>query len=165
MKHGIVIACMMGLVIAGGAYAADDSTNAPPVPHRPMRPMVDNLLGPRILDELALTSDQQTKYNALDANFKNDVAKWRANNSQSGSTNTNAAAGGNRQELRTLRRSYIEKLRTFLTADQNAKLTQWIENGPGRGRRGGGPEGAGNPPPQPPPAGSPPPQPPTPGNN
>jgi hypothetical protein len=149
MKHGIIITCMIGLLIAGSACAADDSTNAPPMTHRPMRPMMDSLLGPRILDELALTSDQQAKYNALDTSFKSDVAKWRANNPPSGA-NTNAAPGAGRQELRELRHGYIEKLRAILTADQNAKLTQWIENGPGRGRRGGGPEGAGNPPPPPP---------------
>jgi len=165
MKHGILITCMIGLLIAGGAYAQGDSTNAPPVPHRPMRPMMDNLLGPRILEELALTSDQQTKYNSLDASFKSDVAKWRANNRPSGGANTNAVPGAGRQELRQLRHGYIEKLRAVLTADQNAKLTQWLENGPGRERHGGGPGAGGNAPPPPQSGGNPPPQPPPPANN
>ena len=148
MKHGVLVTCMIGLLIASGAYAADDSTNAPP--HRPMRPMMDHLLGPRALETLALTSDQQTKYNSLDASFKSDVAKWRANH-PAGGTSTNAAPGAGRQELRQLRHGYIEQLRGVLTTDQNTKLNQLLENGPGRERHGGGPGEGGNPPPPPPP--------------
>jgi hypothetical protein len=163
MKHGILVTCTIGLLIAVGAYGQDGSTNAPPVAHRPMRPMMDSLLGPRILDELALTGDQQTKYNSLNASFKSDVAKWRANH-PSGGASTNAAPGAAREELRQLRHGYIEKLRAVLTADQNTKLTQWLENGP-RERHGGGPSAGGNPPPPPQSGGNPPPQPPPSGNN
>jgi Spy/CpxP family protein refolding chaperone len=151
---------LTSVVIAVGALAANDSTNAPPpMPQHPMRPMMDNILGPHIFDALALTSDQLTKYNTLNADFKKDIAKLRANNG------TNAVPGAGRQELRELHHSYIEKLRPILTPDQNAKLTQWLENGPGHGRHGGGPEAGGNPPPQPPPGGNPPPQAPPPPNN
>jgi hypothetical protein len=161
MKRVTMTTCLTSIVIAIGAYAADGSTNAPPPPppQHSMRPMIDNILGPRIFDALVLTSDQLTKYNALNADFKKEIAKVRA------SEGTNAAPGAARQEIRTLHRSYIEKLRPVLTADQNAKLTQWLENGPGHGHRGGGPEGAGNPPPPPPPGGNPPPPPPPPANN
>lgn len=161
MKRAVIVACLTCIMIAtGSSYAADDSTNAPPpVAHRPMRPMMDNILGPRIFDALALTSDQLTKYNALNADFKKDFAKFRAN------IGTNAVPGTGRQEFRELHQSYIEKLRPILTPDQNAKLTQALENGPGHGHRGGGPEGAGNPPPPPPPGGNPPPPPPPPANN
>ena len=161
MKRAVIVACITCVMIAvGSAYAADGSTNAPPpTPQHPMRPMLDNILGPRIFDALALTGDQVTKYNSLNADFKKDIAKLRANNG------TNAVPGAGRQELRELHRSYIEKLRPILTSDQNAKLTQWLENGPGRGHRGGGPYAGGNPPPQPPPGGNPPPQAPPPPNN
>jgi Spy/CpxP family protein refolding chaperone len=155
MKRAIIVACLTGAVIATGALAADDSTNAPPP--RPMRPMMGNLLRPRILEDLALTADQQTKYNSLDASFKSDVAKLQANNAPPGGPTTNAPPSGGREAFRALHRSYIEKLRAFLTADQNAKLTQALENGPGGGRRGAGPGAGGNPPP--------PPQPPPPQNN
>ncbi len=138
MKRAIIIACLTSVVMAAAALAADDSTNAPPTTRRPMRPMMGNLLPPRILDELALTGDQQTKYDSLDASFKSDVAQWEAKNGAAGGAVTNAPPSGGRQALRALRKSYIEKLRAFLTADQNAKLTQAIENGPGRGRRGAG---------------------------
>jgi Spy/CpxP family protein refolding chaperone len=150
MKRAVIIACLTSIVIAAGALAAD-STNAPPMMSH--RPMLGNLLPSHVLEELALTPDQQTKYNALDASFKSDVAKWRAENAPSSGTTTNTPPpSGGRQALRALRKSYIEKLRTFLTADQNAKLTEIIENGPGRGRRGAG-EGTGtNTPPQTPPS-------------
>jgi hypothetical protein len=151
MKRAMIIACLTSVVMAVGALAADDSTNAPPVTHRPM---MRSLLPPRVLEELALTADQQTQYNTLDASFKSDIAKLRANNGPPGGTTTNAPTpppSGGRQALRALRKSYIEKLRAFLTADQNATLTQAIENGPGHGRRGAG-EGTGtnSPPPTPP---------------
>jgi Spy/CpxP family protein refolding chaperone len=150
MKRAVIIACLTSMIVAVGAFA-DDATNAPPVPHRPM---MRNLLPPRILGELALTADQQTKYDALDADFKSDVAKLLANNGASSGTSTNAPPSGGRQALRALHKSYLEKLRAFLTADQNAKLTQAIENGPGGGRRGMGQGGGANPPTQPPPSGS-----------
>jgi len=165
MKHGVLITCMIGLLIAVGAYAQDGSTNAPPMGRRPMRPRMDSLLWPRALEALALTGDQQAKYNSLDASFKNDVAKWRANNPPSGGANTNAVPGAGREELRQMRHGYIEKLRAVLTADQNTKLTQMLENGPGRERRGGGPGAGENPPPPPPAGGNAPPQPPPPANN
>ena len=146
MKRAFFIACLTSVVLAVGAFA-DTSTNAPPPPppppHRP-RPMMDNILGPRILETLALTSDQQTKYNALNDEFKKAVAKLNA------TTGTNAVAGPDRKQFRELHRSYIEKVRPILTADQNAKLTQWLESGPGHGRHGGGPDSGGNPPTPPP---------------
>jgi hypothetical protein len=146
MKRVVIIACLTSFIIAaGGAYAADGSTNAPPMIHRPMRPMMDSILGPRVFDALALTSDQQAKYNTLNADFKKDVAKWEANNGPSNGTTTNAPPRGGRQELHALRKSYVEKVRAFLTADQNAKLTQIIENTPGRGRRGAGQAAGANP--------------------
>jgi hypothetical protein len=148
MKRAMIIACLTSIVIAAGALAADNSTNAPPMPHRPM---MRNLLSPPILNELALTGDQQTKYDALDASFRSDVAKLRASNGPSSGTATNAPPSGGRQAFRALRKSYIEKLRAVLTADQNAKLTQALENGPGGEHRGPGPGAGGNPPPQPPP--------------
>jgi Spy/CpxP family protein refolding chaperone len=150
MKRAVIIACLTSVVIAAGAYAADGSTNAPPsLPPHPMRPMLVNLLPPRVFDALALTADQQAKYNTLNESFKSDVAKLRTN---SQSSSTNAVPGAGRQEARELRHGYIEKLRGVLTADQNAKLTQALEN-MGHGRREGGQAGGANPPgPTPPPA-------------
>jgi hypothetical protein len=42
--------------------------------------MMENLLPPPVLEELALTPEQKTNYDALAAGFKKDAAKWRADN-------------------------------------------------------------------------------------
>ena len=121
------------------------------------RPKMDNLLPPPVLGDLALTPDQKTKYDALAADYKKDFAKWRESNPPTGEPPSPEA----RQAVRDLRKSYTDKVRTFLTDDQKAKLDQALERMRSRGRvaRGsggsGGPGGAGGapPPPPPPPAG------------
>jgi Spy/CpxP family protein refolding chaperone len=172
MKRGIIIACLIGLVAAVGARAADESTNKPPAEHRPMRPMppmMDSLLPPRLLDELALTADQKTKYDALNAAFKKDAAKWRTDNNydldkaheemrkarDAGDNATMKKLADQRKGLMDIRKSYIDKLRAFLTDEQTTKLEKALEHGPGRGPRGGPssgakPPGATTPPPPPP---------------
>jgi Spy/CpxP family protein refolding chaperone len=155
MKRGFVIACLISLAATAAVFAQGGSTNAPPEGTRPMRPMMGNLLPPRVLEQLALTGDQQSKYDALDTSFKSDVAKLRAPSSASSGSVTNAPPppSGGRQQMRELRRSYIEKVRAFLTADQNAKLTQAMENMANRRRGGGGPaEGSNSPAQTPPPS-------------
>ena len=168
MKRGIIIACLIGLVAIMGARAAD--TNAPPPKppgdQRPPRPMgmMDNLLPPRVVDDLALTADQKTKYDELQAGFKKDAAKWRADNNydpekareemtkarEAGDEATMKKLGEQRKGLMDLRKSYTDKVRAFLTDDQKAKLDKALERGPGRGPRGG-PNSGGPPPPPPPP--------------
>lgn len=148
MKRGIIIACLIGL---GAAIGAQAETNAPPKPSRDGRPMgnrpnMDNLLAPPVLDELALTADQKAKYDPLAADFKKDLAKWRAENQVSGNTPSPEA----RQAMRDLRKSYIDKLRASLTDEQKAKLDKAQERMRARGQRG--PGGPGSPPPPSPPS-------------
>jgi Spy/CpxP family protein refolding chaperone len=152
MKHRIIIACMIGLMTVTAALAADEPTNAPPVAPRPPR-SVFGLLRQPVLDQLALTPEQKAKYDPLNASFKSDVAKLRADNAAAG---TNAPPGGGRQAMLELRKSYVEKVRAFLTAEQNATLDKAMQHGPGPGGHGG-PNGGPNAPP--------PPQSPPPGNN
>jgi Spy/CpxP family protein refolding chaperone len=149
MKRGIIIACLIGL--AAGLTAQAQETNAPPKPpagNGPAwgggnRPMMDNILMPRMLEELSLTADQKTKYDALEKDFKSDLAKLREANKgdmQKG-----------RQAMRDLRRSYQDKVRAFLTDAQKTTLDKAQERA--RSMRGqGGPGGATPPPPPPPPA-------------
>jgi hypothetical protein len=139
MKRGILIACLIGLVAAVGARAADEPPANPTGERRPMRSGMDNLLPPHVLEKLALTADQKTKYDALDASFKKDVAKWRSNQSSgsesgssSGSTNN---VSSNRKGLRELHKGYIDQLRPSLTSDQTATLDKALENM--RNNRGG----------------------------
>lgn len=148
MKRGIIIACLIGL---GAAIGAQAETNAPPKPPREGRPMgnrpnMDNLLAPPVLDELALTANQKAKYDPLAADFKKDVAKWRADHEGSG----NGPSPEARQAMRDLRKSYIDKLRASLDDDQKAKLDKALERMRARGQRG--PGGPGSPPPPSPPS-------------
>ena len=150
MKRGIIVALLIGSFAAVGAQAQE--TNAPPAPkppaRRPMGPMMEHLLGPRVLDELSLTAEQKTKYDALEAAFKKDAAKWQAENrpggGSSGPTGTNMPFA-DRRGLRDLRRSYLDKVRDFLTDEQKTKLDKALERA---WERRGGP-GHGGPPPPP----------------
>ncbi len=167
MKRGMIIACLIGLVAAVGARAADEPAAKPPESPRPMRGnMMDNLLPPRVLDELALTADQKTKYDALEASFKKDAAKWQADNNydpEKAREEMRAARESNdqaalkkladqRKGLMDIRKGYVDKLRASLTDEQKTKLDKALANGPGRGPRGGpNPDRKPSTPPSPPP--------------
>ena len=147
MKRGIVIACLIGLVVALTAQAQE--TNAPPKPLPPRpgmgggRPMLDSIIMPRVLEELSLTADQKTKYDVLETQFKAEVTKVRESNQgdmQKG-----------RQAMRDLRRSYQDKVRAFLTNEQKTKLDKAHARAMMRGGGPGGQGGGAQPPPAPPP--------------
>jgi protein CpxP len=145
MKRGIIIACLIGLV--AGLTAQAQETNTPPKPppgnrSGGNRPMMDNIIMPRVLDEIALTADQKTKYDALEKDFKGEVAKLREAN--------NGDMQKGRQAMRDLRKSYQDKVRAFLTDEQKAKLDKAQERARAMMRGGSGP-GGGQPPPPPPP--------------
>jgi hypothetical protein len=137
MERGILIACLIGFVAAVGARAADE----PPVnstgQHGPMRGGMGDLLPTHLLDKLALTADQKTKYDALDASFKKDLAKWRSthssgseSSSSAGSTNnvSSNSVSSSHKGMRELRKGYIDQLRPSLTSDQTATLDKALEN-------------------------------------
>jgi Spy/CpxP family protein refolding chaperone len=116
-----------------------------------------------MLEELALTPEQKTKYDALAAGFKNDAAKWRADNNydpekareemrqarDAGDEATIQRLNDQRKGFMDLRKSYVDKVRAFLTDEQKANLDKALERAR-EGRGGHGPGGA--PPPQPTPA-------------
>jgi Spy/CpxP family protein refolding chaperone len=127
--------------------------------------MMENLLPPPVLEDLALTPAQKTNYDALAAGFKKDAAKWRADNNydpekvreemrqarDAGDQATIQKLTDQRKGLMDLRKSYVDKVRAFLTDEQKAKLDKALERA--REMRGGqGPGGAPPPPPPPPPA-------------
>jgi hypothetical protein len=163
MKRGIIITSLIGLVAATAARAAD--TDAPPLPNPSAhQPLVGNLLLPRVLEDLALTSGQQSSYDALASDFKKDAAKWRADNNydsekareemsqarNAGDQATIQKLTDQRKGLVDLRKSYVDKVRAFLTDDQKATLDKALEHA--HDWSGGhGPSGA-LPPPQEPPA-------------
>jgi Spy/CpxP family protein refolding chaperone len=141
MKRGIIITTLIGLVAATAARAAD--TNAPPLPNPSAhQPLVGNLLPPRVLEDLALTSGQQASYDALASDFKKDAAKWRADNnydpekareemSQARAASDQATIQkltDQRKGLLDLRKSYVDKVRAFLTDEQKATLDKALEH-------------------------------------
>jgi len=132
MKRGMLIACLIGLVAAVGARAADEPPANPTGQHGSTRGGMDNLLPPHVLEKLALTADQKTKYDALNASFKNDVAKWRSSHNSgtesSSSTGSTNNVSSNRKGLRELHKGYIDQLRPILSSDQTATLDKALEN-------------------------------------
>jgi hypothetical protein len=163
LKRGIIITSLIGLVAATAARAAD--TDTPPLPNPAAhQPMMGNLLMPRVVEDLALTSGQQSSYDALASDFKKDAAKWRADNNydaekahaemsqarDAGDQATIQKLTDQRQGLVDLRKSYVDRVRAFLTDDQKATLDKALEHAQNWGG-GHGPSGA-LPPPQEPPA-------------
>jgi hypothetical protein len=104
--------------------------------------MAGNLLPPRVLEDLALTSEQQANYDALAAGFKKDAAKWRADNNydsqKAREEMSQARAAGDqatiqkltnqRKGLMDLRQSYVDKVRAFLTDEQKVTLDKGLEH-------------------------------------
>lgn len=141
MKRGMIIACLIGLMAAVGARAADESSSPSTGEHHSARGAMDSLLPPRLLEKLDLTADQKTKYDSLNASFKSDIAKWQSSHSSS-STSTNSAstehASGNHKGLRELRKSYMDQLRPSLTSEQIATLDKAAEEMRNRRQSQGG---------------------------
>jgi hypothetical protein len=141
MKRGIIITSLIGLVAATATRAAD--TDTPPLPNPSAhQPMVGSLLMPRVLEDLALTSGQQSSYDALASDFKKDAAKWRADNNydpekareamgqarDAGDQATIQKLTDQRKGLVDLRKSYVDRVRAFLTDDQKATLDKALEH-------------------------------------
>lgn len=141
MKRGIIITSLIGLVAATAARAAD--TDTPPLPNPSVhQPMMGSLLMPRVLENLALTSGQQASYDALAVDFKKDAAKWRADNNydpekareemtqarDTGDQATIQKLTDQRQGFVDLRKSYVDKVRAFLTDEQKVTLDKAFEH-------------------------------------
>jgi hypothetical protein len=89
-----------------------------------------------------LTPVQQTSYDALAAGFKKDAAKWRADNNydpekareamvqarDAGDQATIQKLTEQRQGFVDLRKSYVVRVRAFLTDDQRATLDKALEH-------------------------------------
>ena len=118
---------------------ADDVTNTPPAHHGPRGngQLPDHILQPKIVDGLALTAEQKTAYDSLEAAFKKDAAKWRADNPIDETAVQKARETGDKEALRQfrekrqglmdLRKGYIDKLRASLTDEQKTKLDKALE--------------------------------------
>jgi hypothetical protein len=113
--------------------------------------MLDNLLPPRVLDELKLTTEQKSKYDELQAAFKKELDAWKAAHPNAAEqmrtareNHDEAAMDKLREERKSVlevRKANVDKLRQSLTTEQKATLEKSIEQA--RNRRGPGPDGPG----------------------
>jgi hypothetical protein len=136
MKRIMLVTCLIGLMAAVGARAADEPSTGTTGEHHGARGAMDSLLPPRLLEKLDLTADQKTKYDTLNASFKKDLAKLEGNSTSS----TNSVSSGNtgrsnRKGVRELRKSYMDQFRPSLTSEQTATLDKAAEEM--RNRRSG----------------------------
>ena len=175
MKRLMIAITALGLLAAGAARAADES-NQPPAkvhggpPGGPGGPRAEMpLIGPKLMDELKLTSEQEPKVKALEDEFDKQRDKLRADLKNNPDTaklrdeiRTAHDAGDNekvkslrekqmalQKPLLDLRKQYMDKVRALLTDDQKKTLDQARERvhdrwGPGA------PKGEAPPPPPPP---------------
>ena len=117
---------------------AQNATNTTAHGPRATGPRVDHILPPPIVDSLALTAEQKTTYDGLDAAFKKDAAKWRADNPVDEAAVKKAHDTGDKEALRQLqekqqglwdiRKGYIDKVRASLTDAQKAALDKALQD-------------------------------------
>lgn len=120
--------------------------------------MLDNLLPPRALDELKLTTEQKAKYDELQAAFKKEADAWKTAHPNAQEQMRKARDDGDeaamsklREERKTImdaRKASVDKFRESLTAEQKEALDKSIEqarNRRGQGGSGGGGPGGGGP--------------------
>ena len=138
---------------------ADNATNTPPAKHQGPHgegQLLDHVLPPKIIASLALTADQQSTLDSLEAAYKKDATKWRADNpidetalKQARDTSDKEALRQFREKqqgLQAIRKGYFDKFRAILTDAQKTTLEEM------RSRKTGGQHGAKPAAPTPPPA-------------
>jgi len=149
MKRTLIGLATLALALSFAAHTNAQTTNAPAAPagHRS-----GDLLPPPIVNMLALTPDQQSKYNALKAQYQQEREAWFKDHQDeldkirheihlAQSTNDVSRMSELRQQqheaikpVYDLRKSYVDKVRDFLTDEQKDKLDkafpQW-KGGPG----------------------------------
>jgi Spy/CpxP family protein refolding chaperone len=147
MKRIMLVTCLIGLMAAVGARAADETSTSTTGEHHSARGGMDSLLPPRLLEKLALTGEQKTKYDTLNASFKKDLAKLEG--SSTSSTNSASSSGNtgrsNRKGIRELRKNYMDQFRPSLTSEQTATLDKAAEEMRNRRSSQGGTNSAAKP--------------------
>ena len=153
MKQLKVLTAAAVVALTGCALTlvfADDATNTPPPHHGQRGPLLEHLLAPKTVEALALTAEQKTTYEGLNAAFEKDATKWRAENPVDQAAVKQARESGDKEALRKLaekrqglleiRKGYIGKLRASLTDEQKTKLDKAQEEM--HARKPGGAHGA-----------------------
>ena len=140
MKQLKVLTAAAVVALTGCALTlvfADDATNTPPPHHGQRGPLLEHLLAPKTVEALALTAEQKTTYEGLNAAFEKDATKWRAENPVDQAAVKQARESGDKEALR---KGYIGKLRASLTDEQKTKLDKAQEEM--HARKPGGAHGA-----------------------
>jgi len=144
------------------ASAFAEDTTATPARHNPSSngPRIEHILPPPVVEGLALTAEQKTTYDGLDAAFKKDAAKWQADNPIDTEAMKKARETGDKEAMRQfrekyqglmdIRKSYVDKVRASLTDEQKAKLDKGLADM--RAKQPRGTKSGGTKPPTPPPA-------------
>ena len=146
MKRIMLVACLISLMAAVGARAADEPSTSTTGEHHSARGGMDSLLPPRLLEKLDLTADQKTKYDTLNAGFKKDLAKLESSSTSStNNVSSNSNAHSNRKGIRELRKSYMDQFRPSLTSEQTATLDKAAEDMRNRRQSQGGTNSAAKP--------------------
>jgi Spy/CpxP family protein refolding chaperone len=171
-----MIVALATLFAGAFAIAQSGNTNPPPpksdAPHGGRGPggpgaMLENLLPPRVVDELKLTADQKTKYDDLQTAFRKELDAWKTAHPNAAEQVRTARENNDRETLRKLaverkpvmdaRKANVDKFRETLTAEQKDTLDKSMEHARNRRGQGGpaggpGPDGSkGDQPPPPPP--------------
>lgn len=138
MKRTLIALIALAMLLPLGArmYAQDTNAPAHPPVHRPG----DLLLPPPIVGALEMTATQQSQYETLKTAYQQEREAWikahkpdidaiQAQMKQARQANDTATMGGLREQMHTalkplydLRKSYVEKVRDFLTDEQKDKL-------------------------------------------
>ena len=162
MKRVIIAIAAVAMLLPFATTRTEaQNTNAPP-PGRPggLRPG-DSILPPPIVSKLALTADQKTQYDTLNAEYKKEHDAWisahqaqmdtlqqqmqaaRKANDRDKMDNLREQRRDLMKPVNDLRKQYLDKARGLLTDDQKKTLDssfpQW-RGGPGGP---GGPRGHG----------------------
>jgi Spy/CpxP family protein refolding chaperone len=128
--------------------------------------LLENLLPPRLIEELKLSAEQKTKYDELQAAFKKDAAKWREEHPmtegdreafrkarETGDKATLEKYAQQRKGLMEKRKGYVDQFKATLTPEQKAQMDEAMEKARERMKgHGGGPGPKGPKGPKPPPA-------------
>ena len=78
----------------------------------------------KLTKDLDLTTDQQTKYKAINENLRSEVKNIETNNA--------LTDGQKKEQLKNIRKKHNEDLQALLTSEQKAKLKIRMKNQPNR---------------------------------
>ena len=134
MKRSMILTTVLALIAASSVYAGEGKDK----PHGPGGPGHHGdmgLLPPHMVDDLALTAEQKTKYAEIETNFKAAAKKYHDEHPiseadreamrkahESGDKAAMAKYAEQRKGFMEIRKTYVDQLRAALTPEQVKKL-------------------------------------------